>query len=243
MQPLGTGGINIDATKVNIFRIDLGFGAIKFYIEDPATGDFVKFHQIDYANENINPSLENPALFLFVSADNGTTTDDLIVETSSMMWEVQGKKVLGGPLRGTEETNTSVGSSIEPIFSVKVLEDFAGGSGNQFSSINAHSIGYAIEADKTGFIYLIEGGVLSGGSWEFVEENVSIAQVRKPNSITGGRIRYIITFSQKSADLIELNGRIEQALSLGPGETWTVAGKVIGADSEISASLNWSEDI
>ena len=90
----GTSAITMDITKLNVFEIQyqyLGAGAINFFIEDPKTGFFIRFHTIKYANANTQPSTHNPNFHFTMFTNNKATTSDLIIKSASYAYFVEGK--------------------------------------------------------------------------------------------------------------------------------------------------------
>lgn len=84
----------LDPTKGNVYQIEyqyLGFGAIRFGIEYPETGEFRPVHLIKYPNANTSPSLGNPALRLGMYGVNLSATTDLVIKSASMAGYMQGK--------------------------------------------------------------------------------------------------------------------------------------------------------
>ena len=63
----GSGGLAaVDWTKGNVFAVQyqyLGFGNIRFSMEDRSTGAFVPVHDIKYPGLNTLPSLQFASLF------------------------------------------------------------------------------------------------------------------------------------------------------------------------------------
>ena len=85
----GTGytGANLDPTKGYPYQIQyqwLGFGAIRFFIENPETGDFVMVHNIKFAGTSTVPSVNNPTLPLHAKVVNTGNTTNLALYTPSM---------------------------------------------------------------------------------------------------------------------------------------------------------------
>lgn len=90
----GEGAFNgFDPSLGNVYKISyqyLGFGAIKFYIENPEDGEFDLVHTIKYPNTDTVPSLGQPSLrALIYSASLGSTTD-LSVKCASYGAFIQG---------------------------------------------------------------------------------------------------------------------------------------------------------
>lgn len=76
----------------NVYQIKfqwLGFWAIQFFIEDATTGQFLKVHEIEYANTNSTPSIYNPSLPICIYWTNGTTSADLSWATASLFWAIE----------------------------------------------------------------------------------------------------------------------------------------------------------
>ena len=118
----------LDPTQGNVYQIKyqyLGFGGIKFYVEDPDSADFKLVHIIKYANDNTLPSLTNPSmrlgLYSFnanIAQDTGSTTD-LVVRASSFLGASEGVQAKTRNSRGTSNTQTSVGTSFTNILSLR----------------------------------------------------------------------------------------------------------------------------
>ncbi len=55
----------LSPTKGNVYKMQyqyLGFGQLRFFIEDQQTGGFILVHTIDYANRNTVPSFNQTAM-------------------------------------------------------------------------------------------------------------------------------------------------------------------------------------
>lgn len=87
----GPSGITLDTTKINVFQIQfqyLGAGAIKIYVEDSVSGDFVLSHTIQYANTQTEPSVHNPNFFHTMWVNNaGTTSSNSATMDASILWK------------------------------------------------------------------------------------------------------------------------------------------------------------
>lgn len=95
MDGQGPSAMVLDTTKLNVFRIQfqyLGAGSIEYFIEDEKTTDFILVHKINYTNNNILPSIQNPTLPLCISVINDTNDTNMIVRSASMGLFLQGQK-------------------------------------------------------------------------------------------------------------------------------------------------------
>ena len=112
----------MDWTKGNVFRIEfqyLGFGAIKYEIEDPRSGQFVPVHVEQYANNNTRPSLDNPTMPMKACVSNTTNNTDIVMYSGSMMGAIQGKDSFLGAQHGTDAEKGSVGTSEVPVLTIR----------------------------------------------------------------------------------------------------------------------------
>lgn len=94
MDGSGPSGMTLDVAKGNVYQIRfqwLGFGDIRYYVENPATGEFVLIHEIGYANNNVIPVMQNPTLPLHIGVVNGATTTDIVIKSASMASFTEGK--------------------------------------------------------------------------------------------------------------------------------------------------------
>ena len=88
----------LDITKGNVYQIKyqwLGYGSIRFYIENPDSGDFEMVHNIKYANSHTVPSIFNPTLPIMARVANLTNTTSITMQTPSAIAGIDGK--VNGP--------------------------------------------------------------------------------------------------------------------------------------------------
>lgn len=122
-------GMLLDHDRGNVYEVQfqwLGFGALTFAVEDEATGRISDVHQIQYTNNNIQPSMQNPTLPLYASVKNNATTTDVIIKLSSQAAFTEGgnNKRLGlvnsaaGSVSATDATTEIALLSIinKPVF-------------------------------------------------------------------------------------------------------------------------------
>ncbi len=166
----GVTGVTLDPTKGNVFQIDfqyLGFGAIRFYIEDPDDGELHIVHQIEYANANTRPSLDNPTLPLYACAKNTSNATNITLKTASMAAFVDGVPRNNDPLRGISNQKTLTGTASEtPILSIRVAETF--GTSINRSKIKINFVAAAVEHTKPVQIKFYANPELTSASWTAV---------------------------------------------------------------------------
>lgn len=87
----------LDPSKLNVFQIDyrwLGAGVVRFFVEDPTSGDMVMVHQQHWANKNVIPHVNNPSFKIaWTSIVTGTPAQPGVVQGASAMGAIQGQLV------------------------------------------------------------------------------------------------------------------------------------------------------
>lgn len=104
-------GVNLIPTNGNVYKISyqyLGFGSIKFFVENNFNGQFVLVHEIPYANANTVSSLSQPSLSLLWRAENAANTTNISVKGASGALFVEGDRRLLGPTHGLDNNKTTI---------------------------------------------------------------------------------------------------------------------------------------
>ena len=104
-------GLNLDPTKGNVYKIAyqyLGFGAVKFYVENSFNGQFILVHEIKYANTYTVPSVSQPSFSLLWKAENTSNTSNIVVKGASGCLFIEGERHLLGPSHGLDNNKTSI---------------------------------------------------------------------------------------------------------------------------------------
>lgn len=96
------------------------FWCNKFFIENPNTGQFYKFHQIKYTNTSTLTSIQNPNGFLRVEVYNDATTNDVVVQTPSMSvgYENEPNKNIGIPFSVSNVNSVTI-NTLQSILSIR----------------------------------------------------------------------------------------------------------------------------
>lgn len=236
--------ISVDPTKGNVYQIQyqyLGFGDIKFFIEDRESGQFVLVHTIKYANSNTSPSVGNPSLRLGIYAVNFTNTTDLIARSASMAGFVQGKQNRTRNPRSATVTQ-SVTTTNSTIIALRNRRTY-NGYYNQVE-INPDKITIANDASKNVTVEIratanpdIELNYQSAGT------NL-IADISEANvaATTGGRLldsAVLPPDSQFTFDLQKLAVRMPPTLHLIVQAKQNSG----GASADLNATITWYEDL
>jgi len=119
----------LDPTKGNVFQVQyqwLGYGLVKFFVENSSTGRLVLVHKIEYANANTSPSISNPTLPLCIFAVNTSNTSDIVVKSSSLAGFVEGREENLGISSSVNDVKTVTVTTEEPVLTFRVKEVYQG---------------------------------------------------------------------------------------------------------------------
>lgn len=241
----GPSGMNVDFTKGNVFQIDfqyLGYGSIKFYIEDPADGQFLLFHDFHYAGGNTIPSLGNPSLVFSLSAYNFSgPTFGVTNKCASAALFTQGTRI--DPLiryGATEEASSVSTGALVPIMSIRPKQIY-GGKMNLAEAI-IEEISVAFEGTKLNNIEIIVDGDLSDDAdFQPVGGDSMMLVDKSASSITGGFLKTARTVG-KTGDSTKGRNDLGEFF-INRQRTVTVAVRVGANNTDVRASIVWAEDI
>lgn len=239
--------IDINPTLGNVYEIQLqylGFGGIRFYIENPETAQFELVHIIRYANTSIVPSVKNPIFRVGWAARNKGNNTDIVVQGASAGAFIEGQVFFDGKKRGLGVNQVGVGSSLN-VFSIISIQNRLTyfGSSNR-AEILLKSLSVSTDTTKTAeFHVILNPVVLSGQFLDFQQLTANdLAQVSTSLvEVTGGEI--LSVFNAKSQGSFKAD--IENTVSaLLPGDILCIAARVSsGAASEMNAALSWQDDL
>ena len=247
MDGTGASGMTLDPTKLNVYFIEfqyLGAGAITLWIESDTTGVMLKAHTLPYANLNTVPSVYNPNFHLMVYAENGATTANLTVKSSSMSYFVEGKPKYSEVQQFHESSGkrekTTVTTEVA-IFTIRNKTTYA--SKTNFIEIMLENVSAAIEASSAnnlGQVRLVRNATLGGTpAYSDISATDSVVEIDTAGTtVTGGTEKIYVPLAGKNdREVIDLS---DYVIILEPGETITVAG--LSANSAtIDAGLLWKE--
>jgi len=244
----GPSGVTLDPTKGNVYQIHvqyLGFGATDMFVEVNPAGNnptFVLVHSFEFTNERTSVVYLQPSFPFTMAAYSAGSTTDVSVEISSYAGFVEGGKVLSGPRFSFDATNSSLSSTLIPLFTIKNGLTF-GGRANQ-TVVRLVSAAAALQHNKQGYIQLVRNGTLTGvPSWTAVSAGNSSLLIDTAatgiSTPTALQKVYTIPLGPTGDQLVQFVDDI----SLQPGETMTVAAKVVsGTGADVTACLNVRED-
>jgi len=122
-------GMNLTPTYGNVYKIVyqyLGFGNIRFYVENSVNGQFVLVHQIQYANSSAATSLRQPSLSLLWRAENTTNNTDISVKAGSGALFIEGDRRLLGPSHGLDNNKSLTATTHTNLITLKNATTYNG---------------------------------------------------------------------------------------------------------------------
>lgn len=233
-------GVTLDPTMGNVYQIKyqwLGFGAIDFSIENPATGQFDLVHRIQYANANTSPSIDDPALPIVLEVKNDANTTNLTLKTASLGGFTAGKEENLGLLKGSLVSAVAVAATEIPIISIRNKFDYQS-QRNRVSlllsllsvSNDAKNISIKAKLNPT----------LTGNAFNDVDTNTSVVSIdTAATAISGGEdIGLNLTLNKNESKDINL---AELDFKLNPGDVLSFTGTSEAAGTTASLAVNWKE--
>lgn len=231
----------IDFTKGNVFRILyqwLGFGPPAYYIEHPIDRDFHLVHQVEYANANTTPSVNNPTLPLYAGVLNASNTSNLTLNAASMTGGTHGKVVVTGPRHGTRATAATFASGVEtPVLTIRNKLVYQGVLNRVHTILGL--LGLSQDSTRTASVILTRNATLTGAVFADVDNNSTVEVDSSASAISGGEI--IGTDGIAKEDKTDIP-RPDPPEQLAPGDTVTISIIPEALNPEVNAEVNWVDD-
>ena len=240
MDGTGPSGMTLDPTKGNVYKIQyqwLGFGNIKFYIENPATGTFQNVHNIQYPNSATTTSLLNPAMQINIQANNTANNTNISIRCPSMSAFVQGNLIPTGNNFSFANSKT-IATTLTSIFGLKNNTTFNGIT--NYKSIYLTGLSFT-NAGAISVVTLILNGTIGGSPvYTNISSTTSVASVDiAGTSVTAGTTimtLYNATNTSITYDLSDLNFYLEA------GDVLSFCGNnTTGGGVALYGTLNWIE--
>lgn len=233
----------LDPSKLNVYQIKfqyLGAGAIKFYVENPDTGDFDLVHIIKYANANTTPSLGNPSLRMGLYCVSLGSTTALTVRSASMSAFVEGEPENTRNPRAFANTQTLSTTNETLVLSVRNTRIY-NGYANQVE-IEPLGVSLANETNKN-VIVRVRAAESFGVEQNFSDLGANLVSDVDTTAaaITSGTTlaNFIVApGGQADKNLKDFLIRIPPTLQIA-----ITAQRTGGASGDVTASLTWYEDL
>lgn len=227
-----------DPTLGNVFAIGpiqwLGYGEIRFQVEDPSSGRFITFHRIKYANSSQNTSIRNPSLRFTALIESGGNAGTVAIPSISVF--NQGPRILNGPSFGVKNTLNISGAS-DPVLAIRNLTTVNGLNNRTAISIKTISLGYADTGNCT--VELIGNPTITA-TWQDVQTNESVVEFSDNiSSYSAGRSIAFFTLTDYQTQILRF-GDYENMIQ--PGQTLLIVFTSTGGSGDALASISWRED-
>jgi len=240
----------------NIYRIKypyLGYGNVKFFIQDPTSGQFVMVHMIRYTNSSASTQLSNPNLKFWTRNVNTGNTTNLVGFVGSFSAKLSGVRKFFGATGFAFNNKTTAANTLLNIFTVKNSTSFNGVANESLIRITSITLSAGnLGNDRYGYLFLYKNPTL-GGTPSFVPDSGStadngntITSGQSPASvdtagttITGGVKVWGTNGVNTSNSFLDLT---EMDIFIGTGETLSIVGFTTAA-STLSAVINYQLDI
>ncbi len=242
----GSSLMTLDPTRGNVYKIQyqwLGFGAINFFVENPALGSLSLVHQIKYSNSFTATTLFNPSLPLYIQAKNGTNNTNISVKVPSMAAFVEGELANTGLLNSTyrEQVVDLTGTN---IVTIQNKPTFSGVTNRKY--VQPLMLSLADAAGTDAIFSLTLNPTFSSSNYLDISTDTSVVSYTVSNPatsqgplITGGRV--LATFFVDSGlsttiDISDLN------ILLNANDLLSLSGRpVSGGNITVRAAIMWNE--
>lgn len=228
----------------------LGYGNIRFYIQDPATSLWILAHTIKYAATSASIQVSNPCLSFYAQVLNSGNTSNLTAYIGSVGVFFDGPRAFLGPQFAWDGSKSSV-TTEAAVFTLRSATTVNGVTNRGL--VRVRQISVCTDANNgVATFRLIKGATLGGvpsytpRSGSTADNGVTLTSAQSIASvdtagttITGGVVIWNAVLFNDSSGVIDLTG---QDIFIAPGETLTVSATAT-ASATVSAAINWSEDV
>lgn len=232
----------LDPAKGNVYQVEyqyLGYGNIKFYVEDSETGAFKLVHIIKWANNNTRTSLNNPSLRFGIYCVSIGGTTDIKVQCASCALFVQGNVFKTRNPRAVKQTQ-SVTSSFTNVLTIRNRRTY----NNYYNQIEIEPTNLTISSESSQNVEVeIRGNATPSGDTDFtnVGNNLVSDIDTTANTMSGGRLLAAFTIGSKGSVNIDLK---DLEIRVPPSLKFSVSARVTGgASSNVTAALTYYEDL
>lgn len=236
----GSSGMTLDTSKGNVFQIQyqwLGFGEIRFYVENPVSGKLFIFHRIVYANANTGVSISNPTLPFQAESTNTTNNTDIVLKVPSV--GIYSEGIDGNAMHLVHgKSNTKTGVTTENnIITIRNNATYA--TKTNLLRVQPKLVSAASDGNKPAVITCYKNASL-GGSPSYTNFNANTSPVSfdvAGTTVSNGIEILTFTLAKSGNDIVYLD---QLPIILAPGDTFTVTGQSSQA-ADISVSITWEE--
>jgi len=237
----GTSGMVYDYSKGNVFQIQfqwLGFGEIRFFIENPVTGSLIPFHKIRYSNANTDVSVRNPNGYAWMETSNGSTTTNVTLKcpSFSMSYEGNPNRIVGARFSISNEAVIS-SSTLQSVLSIRNKSTFQSVTNNVPVALSQFS--FATEGNKSVRLVILLNATITGSSFTNISINQSVVDYStNVVTVTGGQPIQTYYLNKIDSQVVNV---FELGYELQPGDTITFACFTTSTTNQNSVAVSWIE--
>lgn len=239
MDGTGLSGMTLDTTKGNVFQIRyqwLGFGAIRFYIENESNGTLQQVHRIDYANQNTVVSVDNPSFPFCAQSINSSNTTDIQMKVSSVGMFIEGNPGNVSYTRNAVENGKAVTNELN-VLTIRNKATYQ--SVVNAVQVQPDFIALATDGAKSVIFRLYRNATLGGSpSYADVRTNNSVVDWDTVGTTVSNGVLLaaipVAKVANAQINLAELN------IILSPGDTLTITAES-SSSNDAEASVSWLE--
>jgi hypothetical protein len=243
-------GFELDVTDLGVYKLQLqylGNGDLFFRFENPINGQFSAAHTITRAGEFSATSFGNMALPGAIYADNGATTSNITVATSSMSISTEGNRVVNGPAGVVRSRKTGIGATETCLFVIANPIVYRG-QPNHFPIVITEIALSTSGGNSTSDWRIVRNPVLGSGATalaSFVGQNDApvLADKTFSTGATGGEEILGPYQSASTTTIRTFNTNTTDAGRVYPGETMAVLVSTQGSNIVAGAAASWRWDV
>lgn len=235
--------VTLNPTQGSVYTIQyqwLGFGDIRFFIENPTTGEPTLVHIIRYSNAYTIPSIMNPTLPIMAQVINSTNSNNIVLKTSSAIGIVEGNGNTNSLVTRNSFSNTKIGigNTETSIFSLQNKSIFQ--SKLNRVRVQLDMISFLGSANQI-IIFSVVKNTILGGAPVFIDISTDtsvIAVDTDGTTLVGGITILTFAFNGPGSTQVPLQ---DLDIQINPGETFTFSAKSTSATTDVSIAVSWKE--
>jgi hypothetical protein len=253
----GKSGMAINPQTGNVFLISLrwlGFGGIEFFVENPASKDYVMFHRISYTNTNTEPSLSAPDLRLTGHVESVTSVTPKTLKIPSAAVFNEGPVFRHGPYFSVSNSHvvSTVTTTPKILFKVRNPRVFQGVLSQVTMALQSLTISTSKSAGNVKSVFVItiayDGTESATQTHTAVSAGNSVAYQASPAAGDGDTLSNYVTVlslsaaaqSSKLVNLLDFNILLEPNRSLYV--LYTNPDPSNNGSVDLEVALNWMEN-
>lgn len=241
-----TGDFILNHQTGNIYQIQfqaLGFGVMRFFIEEPDTGDIILVHTIQFPNSGIITNVSNPTFRVGWSTQNTGNTSNIKLQGGGAGGFLEGQIHRNNPPRSASNNQLAVGTALTNILTIRNRTTF-GGRVNRIEILPL-LLAISSQANKSTFFKFLINPTFAGDlDFSYIDKTSSVIEVAIDSvGVSGGLEIGSVTIAPDTGELIRFNETTTIDTQLLSNSTLCIASQVAsGAAADMQVGLSWEED-